>query len=85
MRRARFVFAVDVYASSAGVTVLVEPSQRGAMASRGRGRWLSQAFVYLVPPTLLFLSLSRLVVAVHLQDNTWSLVLGYPTITIPVS
>ena len=27
-------------------------------------------FVYLVPPTLLFLSLSRLVVAVHLQDNT---------------
>ena len=42
-------------------------------------------FVYLVPPTLLFLSLSRLVVAVHLQDNTWSLVLVYPTITIPVS
>ena len=37
-------------------------------------------FVYLVPPTLLFLSLSRLVVAVHLQDNTWSLVLVYPTI-----
>ena len=42
-------------------------------------------FVYLVPPTLLFLSLSRLVVAVHLQDSTWSLVLIYPTITIPVS
>ena len=41
--------------------------------------------VYLVPPTLLFLSLSRLVVAVGLQDNTWSLVLIYPTITIPVS
>jgi multiple sugar transport system permease protein len=42
-------------------------------------------FVYLVPPTLLFLSLSRLVVALKLQDNTWSLVLVYPTITIPVS
>src|SRR5215216_4388347 len=42
-------------------------------------------FVYLVPPTLLFLSLSRLVVALGLQDNTWSLVLIYPTITIPVS
>ncbi|MGH3729226.1 MAG: carbohydrate ABC transporter permease [Micromonosporaceae bacterium] len=41
--------------------------------------------VYLVPPTLLFLSLSRLVVAVGLQDSTWSLVLIYPTITIPVS
>lgn len=42
-------------------------------------------FVYLVPPTLLFLSLSRLVVEVGLQDSTWSLVLVYPTITIPVS
>jgi ABC-type spermidine/putrescine transport system permease subunit II len=42
-------------------------------------------FVYLVPPTLLFLSLSRLVVATGLQDSTWSLVLVYPTITIPVS
>jgi len=42
-------------------------------------------FVYLVPPTLLFLSLSRLVVAAGLQDSTWSLVLVYPTITIPVS
>ncbi|MDN5859376.1 MAG: carbohydrate ABC transporter permease [Pseudonocardia sp.] len=42
-------------------------------------------FVYLVPPTLLFLSLSRLVVATGLQDSTWSLVLVYPTITIPVA
>jgi multiple sugar transport system permease protein len=41
--------------------------------------------VYLVPPSLLFLSLSRLVVTVGLQDSTWSLVLIYPTITIPVS
>lgn len=42
-------------------------------------------FVYLVPPTLLFLSLTRIVVALGLQDSTWSLVLVYPTITIPVS
>jgi multiple sugar transport system permease protein len=42
-------------------------------------------FVYLVPPSLLFLSLSRIVVALGLQDSTWSLVLVYPTITIPVS
>jgi multiple sugar transport system permease protein len=41
--------------------------------------------VYLVPPTLLFLSLSRIVVALGLQDSTWALVLLYPTITIPVS
>lgn len=42
-------------------------------------------FVYLVPPTLLFLSLSRIVVGLGLQDSTWSLVAVYPTITIPVS
>lgn len=41
--------------------------------------------VYLVPPSLLFLSLSRIVVELGLQDSTWSLVLIYPTITIPVS
>ncbi|WP_117210701.1 carbohydrate ABC transporter permease [Allorhizocola rhizosphaerae] len=41
--------------------------------------------IYLVPPSLLFLSLSRIVVALGLQDSTWSLVLIYPTITIPVS
>jgi multiple sugar transport system permease protein len=42
-------------------------------------------FVYLVPPTLLFISLTRVVSLVGLQDSTWSLVLIYPTITIPVS
>ena len=49
--------------------------------------WFAVAIfmVYLVPPTLLFLSLSRIVVALGLQDSTWSLVLVYPTITIPVS
>lgn len=42
-------------------------------------------FVYLVPPSLLFLSLSRMVAFLGLQDSLWSLVLVYPTITIPVS
>jgi multiple sugar transport system permease protein len=42
-------------------------------------------FVYLVPPTLLFISLTRVVAILGMQDSTWSLVLIYPTITIPVS
>jgi multiple sugar transport system permease protein len=41
--------------------------------------------VYLVPPTLLFISLTRVVTILGLQDSTWSLVVIYPTITIPVS
>ena len=38
---------------------------------------------YLVPPTLLFLPLSRVVAAFGLQDSLWSLVVVYPTFTIP--
>jgi multiple sugar transport system permease protein len=38
---------------------------------------------YLVPPTLLFLPLSRVISKIGLQDSIWSLVLVYPTFTIP--
>jgi multiple sugar transport system permease protein len=38
---------------------------------------------YLVPPTLLFLPLSRVISLIGLQDSMWSLVLVYPTFTIP--
>ena len=38
---------------------------------------------YLVPPTLLFLPLSRVITLLGLQDSMWSLVLVYPTFTIP--
>ena len=42
-------------------------------------------FVYLIPPTLLFIPMTRVVGNFELLNNTWSLVLIYPTITIPVS
>jgi multiple sugar transport system permease protein len=38
---------------------------------------------YLVPTTLLFLPLSRIVAWLGLQNSLWSLVLVYPTFTIP--
>ena len=41
--------------------------------------------IYLVPPTLLFLPLSRVVAELGLQDSIWSLVLVYPTLTAPFS
>ena len=54
------------------------------------GRWGERAgigmfLVYLVPPTLLFIPLFRIVVAFGLNDSVWSLVLVYPTISIPFS
>jgi multiple sugar transport system permease protein len=38
---------------------------------------------YLIPSTLLFIPLSRVVSSFGLYDRTWSLVLVYPTFTIP--
>lgn len=54
------------------------------------GRWGERAgigmfLVYLVPPTLLFIPLFRIVVAFGLNDSVWALVLVYPTISIPFS
>ncbi len=40
---------------------------------------------YLVPPTLLFLPLSRVITKLGLQDSIWSLVLVYPSFTVPFS
>jgi multiple sugar transport system permease protein len=38
---------------------------------------------YLVPPTILFIPLSRLVAMLGLTDSLWALVLVYPSFTIP--
>ncbi|HZW37294.1 MAG TPA: carbohydrate ABC transporter permease, partial [Candidatus Deferrimicrobiaceae bacterium] len=38
---------------------------------------------YLVPPTILFIPLSRVIGFLGLQDSLWSLVLVYPSFTVP--
>ncbi len=40
---------------------------------------------YLVPPTLLFIPLSRVVARLGLQDSLWSIILVYPSFTVPFS
>jgi multiple sugar transport system permease protein len=57
-----------------------------ARLSGGFGRSLGVGIflTYLVPPTLLFLPLSRVVAQyLHLSDRLWSLVVVYPSFTIP--
>ncbi len=54
-------------------------SQFPGSGSLGMGIFLT----YLVPPTLLFLPLSQLVVGFGLVNDKWSLALVYPTFTIP--
>jgi multiple sugar transport system permease protein len=38
---------------------------------------------YLVPPTILFIPFSRIIAGLGLQDSLWSLVLVYPSFTVP--
>jgi len=69
------------------VTLLVSLPAGYALA-RLSGRWgqsmgVGLFLVYLVPPTLLFLPLSRVVAEVGLQDRLASLILVYPGFTIP--
>ncbi|MCI0396766.1 MAG: carbohydrate ABC transporter permease [Chloroflexi bacterium] len=56
--------------------------------ARLAGRWGERAgiaifMVYLVPPTLLFIPLFRIVTLLNLNNSLWSLVVVYPTISIP--
>jgi multiple sugar transport system permease protein len=53
--------------------------------SWGRPAALAILLVFLVPSPLLFLSLSRVVATLGLADSVWSLVLVYPTVTVPVA
>ena len=60
----------------------------GYALARLAGRWGQSAgvaifLVYLVPPTLLFLPLSRLITTLDLKDSLWALILVYPSFTIP--
>jgi len=49
----------------------------------GEGLGIGIFLTYLVPPTLLFIPLSRIVSLLGLQNSLWSLVLIYPTFTVP--
>ena len=66
--------------------VLAVPA--GYALARLTGRWGEQLGIgifltYLVPSTLLFIPMSRLIGDLGLQDSLWSLVLVYPSFTIP--
>ncbi len=72
------------------IITLIIAVPAGYSLARLTGRWGERAgitifLVYLVPPTLLFIPLFRVIVALGLNNSVWSLVLVYPTISIPFS
>ena len=72
-----------------GITLVLALPAAYAL-TRLTGRWGQRIGVaifltYLVPPTLLFIQLSRVVAILGLQDTIWAVVLVYPTFTVPFS
>lgn len=72
------------------VITLVVALPAGYALARLSERWGQSVGVgifltYLVPPTLLFLPLSRVIAELNLHDRLWSMVLVYPSFTVPFS
>jgi multiple sugar transport system permease protein len=72
------------------VVTLLLALPAGYALARLSGRWGQSLGVgifltYLVPPTLLFLPLSRVIAELGLQDKLTSLMLVYPSFTVPFS
>jgi multiple sugar transport system permease protein len=71
------------------ITLLLSVPAAYALA-RLTGRWggrlgIGIFLTYLVPPTLLFIPLSRIIADLRLQDTLWSIIVVYPSFTIPFS
>ena len=71
------------------ITLILAVPAAYALA-RLMGQWGTQLGIgvfltYLVPPTLLFIPLSKIIAALHLQDSLWSVIVVYPSFTIPFS
>lgn len=78
-----FILGVVVVAIT---VVLVLPAAYSL--ARLAGRWggilgIGIFLTYLIPPTLLFLPLSKVIAFFHLQNNLWGLAVVYPTFTVP--
>jgi multiple sugar transport system permease protein len=72
-----------VVAITLGLTV-----PAGYSLARLTGRWGERLSIgifltYLVPSTLLFIPFSRLVATLGLQNSLWSLIIVYPSFTVP--
>jgi multiple sugar transport system permease protein len=70
------------------VITLVLAVPAGYALARMTGAWAQTLGVaifltYLVPPTILFIPFSRIIAQLGLQDSVWSLILVYPSFTVP--
>ena len=69
------------------ITILISVPAAYSL-TRLAGRWgeslgIAIFLVYLVPPTLLFIPMTRVIADLGLKNSWWSLVVVYPSFTIP--
>ncbi|MGH8786156.1 MAG: carbohydrate ABC transporter permease [Cupriavidus necator] len=87
-RYLRWVFNTLVVSVGVVLITLLLAVPAGYSLARLSGRWGRQWAIgifltYLIPPTILFIPFSRIIGALGLQDSLWSLVLVYPSFTVP--
>lgn len=70
-----------------GITLLLSVPAAYALArlrfAGNRTIGIAIFLTYLIPPTILFIPFSQFVGALHIDNTIWSLILTYPTFTVP--
>jgi multiple sugar transport system permease protein len=87
---AKWLVNTAIVGAAVVLITLVIALPAGYALARLSGRWgqgvgVGIFLTYLVPPTLLFLPLSRVIAELDLHDRLWSLILVYPSFTVPFS
>ena len=83
-----FVTNTIIVAGLVTIITLIISVPAAYSLTRLAGRWgeslgIGIFLVYLVPPTLLFIPMTRVVAELNLKNTWWSMVVVYPTFTIP--
>jgi multiple sugar transport system permease protein len=84
----RWILNTTIVGVAVVAITLVLSVPAGYALARFPGRWSQQLAIgifltYLIPPTILFIPFSRIIGTLGLQDSLWSLVLVYPSFTVP--
>jgi multiple sugar transport system permease protein len=86
----RWLWNTTLAGAAVVVITLVLAAPAAWALARLTGAWgqrlgIGIFLTYLIPPTLLFIPMSRVVSILGLQDSLWAIVVTYPTFTVPFS
>lgn len=84
----RFIVNTVVVAVAVVIITLLGSVPAAYSLTRLAGRWgegvgIGIFLVYLIPPTLLFIPMARVVAELGLRNSRWAMIVVYPSFTIP--